>query len=753
MSIIGERVRRLDDPPLLRGEARFVDDLPLDARHVGFVRSPYAHARITGINLAPARAIPGVVAAYCAQDLPELDKPTDVASSPPGAVVHGYYPLASDVVRYAGEPVAVLVAETRAAMADALAAAEIAYEPLTPVVDPERALTEEALVWEDAPHNVADDMPAGYGDIAAAFAAADLVVEGRYTFPRAAGAAMEPRGVAARADGERLILWDSTQSPHNVRRAVAGYLDLDPDTIRVVAPHVGGGFGPKGRSYPEEIVLAVLARRLDHAVRWIATRTEDLLSTGQGRGQIHQARLALRRDGTLLGLEDRIIYDVGASAPGGVGLPFNTVRHLMGPYRLPALDARVIAVYTNKCPGAALRGGGRPEGVYVMERLLDKAAARLSMDPAEIRRRNFLAPDAFPHDTGLCLNGSPVVYDSGDYPRYLQEAMARADYAGMRRAQAAARRKDRYVGIGLIAFIESTGAGFEEARVTMEGESATVTVGSPSTGQGHATTFAQIAAQRLGLPVSSVIVTSGDTAQADGIGTFASRMTYDGGNAVGIAAREVAGKLRTAAADLLEAASEDITLTGGRAMVRGYEERSIPLSEVVHAAAGNGVDLTAFHRFAPDQSSVWAGGVTIVMVEVDADTGKVTIRRYVVVHDSGTLVNPTNVEGQIHGGVAHGVGNVLFDACVYGEDGQNLTSTFADYSIPTFDTAPEVEITHIQTPSPFGVEGTKGTGESGTIAAIPALVGAIEDALRPYGVEVHDLPLRPETLLRALGRL
>ena len=750
MSVIGERVRRLDDPPLLRGEAHFVDDLPLDAWHVGFVRSLYAHARVSHLDLSTARSLPDVIGVYAADDLPETREPTPVTPTSPHARAHGFYPLAPRIVRYVGEPVAVVVARNREAMADAVAAAEIEYEPLPPVVDPEHALDGEALVWDDAPQNILDEMSAGYGDAAAAFSAADLVVEGRYAFPRAAGASLEPRGVAAAMEGGTLTLWDSTQSPHNVRSAVAEYFDLGEAHVRVIAPHVGGGFGPKGRSYPEEIVLAALARRLNHPVRWVATRTEDLQATGQGRGQIHRARLALRRDGTLLGLDDRIVYDAGAFG-SGAGIAANTVRHLIGPYHLPALHAHVTAVYTNKCPGAALRGGGRPEGVYVMERLLDKAAGRLGLDPAEIRRRNFLPADVFPHDTGLRLNDAPVIYDSGDFPRYLREALELAGYDEMRRQQAELRRAGRCVGIGLVAFIESTGAGFEEARVSVQEDGVTVTVGSPSTGQGHATTFAQIAAQHLGVPVPSVRVISGDTTQADGIGTFASRMTYDGGNAVGIAAREVAERLRETAAELLEAAPEDIVLADGRAAVRGVEERSIHLNQVIRAASSH--ELTAFHRFAPEHHSVWAGGVTIVMAEVDAETGRVQILRYVVVHDSGTLINPTNVEGQIHGGVVHGIGNVLFDACVFGEDGQNLTSTFADYSIPTFDTAPAIEIKHLQTPSPFGPEGAKGTGESGTIAAIPAMVSALEDALRPYGAELHDLPLPPETLLRAMREL
>lgn len=747
---LGSRVRRVEDARLVRGEGRYVSDLPLDANHVGFVRSPHAHARILSVTTVAASALPGVVAVYAADDLPELKK---LLESPDAPGARGFFPLARGTVRYVGEPVAVVVASDAAAMTDAVEAVEIEYEPLEPVTDPEIALEGGSLVWEDKPRNIVLETTLGFGDAARAFDEADVVVEYTFTFERAAAAAMEPRAVAA-APGEgeiRVHLWDSTQAPHGVRSSLAGYFDLPEHAIRITVPDVGGGFGPKGRTYSEEIVLAALAMRLGRPVRWVATRTEDLMTTGQGRGQTHRARMAARSDGTILGVEDSIIHDFGAYTPSGLGVLFNTVRHLIGPYRLPALSAHLTGVFTNKTITSALRGGGRPEGVFMVERLLDRLAEKLDLDRAEIRRRNFIPPQAFPHDTGFRMQGRPVVYDSGDFPRYLRTLLDAIDYEVFRRRQAEARSRGEYLGLGLAVFIESTGMGTEGARARLDAEGKLhLATGSPSTGQGHATSFAQIAAERLGVAIEDVVFSSGDTAlDPTGTGTFASRMTYDGGNAVAMAVGELKSMVLQLAANLLEAAADDLEIGNGRVTVRGYGERGVTLAEVAAFATD---ELVAEIEFSPEHGSVWAGGANAAVVRVDVETGHVEIERYVVVHDSGVIINPALVEGQIEGGVAHGIGNVLYEACVYSADGQFLSSTFADYALPQFDNVPPLDIHHIESASPFSPLGVKGTGESGTIGALPTLVSAIEDALSPWNIHFDRMPITSEMIAVAVKR-
>jgi CO/xanthine dehydrogenase Mo-binding subunit len=669
--------------------------------------------------------------------------------------VRGYYPLAIDTVRYVGEPVAVVVAGSAAAMADAVDVVEVDYEPLEAVTDPQAALEGGVLVWQDKPRNVAIDISLGYGDAAAAFCAADVVVDYSFTFERSACASIETRAVAA-APGEgemRVHLWDSTQAPHNIRAALASYFGIPEETVRVTVPDVGGGFGPKGRTYPEEIILAALAMRLRRPVRWIATRSEDLMTTGQGRGQVHRGRIAARADGTLLAIEDRIIHDAGAYTPSGLGIVFNTIRHLVGPYRLPALSVHVTGVFTNKTIASALRGGGRPEGVFMVERLLDRLAERLHLDRAEIRRRNFIAPDAFPFDTGLRMQGRSVIYDSGDFPRYLHTLLDAVEYDEFPRRQAEARSHGEYLGLGLAAFIESTGVGPEEARAVLDTDGKLhIAVGSPSTGQGHGTVFAQIAAQQMGVSVDDVVFRSGDTfADPSGTGTFASRMTFAAGNAVAAAVDQLKGAILDRAGTMLEASPDDLEIAEGCVTVRGYKERGVTLSEVAAAGRDAEQNLVAQIDYMPEHGSVWAGGANAAIVRVDAETGHVDIERYVVVHDSGVLVNPTLVEGQIVGGVAHGIGNVLFEQCVYNAGGQYLTSSFADYALPQFDNVPTVEIEHIESASPFSALGVKGTGESGTIGALPTLISAIEDALSPFNIHLDRMPVSTETI--AMGIL
>ena len=755
---VGKALRRNEDPRLLRGGGTYANDLDLPGMlHAGFVRSPHAHASIGSVDLSAGRRAPGVVAAYSGLDLPDLTRPAGVPALPPGLRAHGLPPLASGTVRYVGEPVAVVLAENEIALADAIEAVAVEYEALEPVTDPERALVGDALVWPDVEKNLASNTVLGYGDVQEGRERADVVVSAWFEFARSAGAAMEPRAVVAAPgiDGFALTIWVSSQIPHDVRTEIAGYLGLDPETVRVVTPDVGGGFGVKARIYQEEYVVAALALRHDRPVRFVATRTEDLMTTCHGRGQVHDASLAARADGTILALTDRIVQDMGAYTPNGVPATLNTARHLMGPYRVPAISVEILGVYTNRVMTSPLRGGGRPQGIYVMERLLDKLARELDLDRAEVRRRNLIPPDAFPYDTGFPgAGGTTITYDSGDYPAYLDRALSEIGYRDFEAQRKAARASGRCLGLGLSNFIEATGIGAEAASVRIDEDGGVrASLGTPSQGQGHATTFAQIVADRLGVVPENVGFTSGDTSvESVGTGTIASRTGQYGGNAIALAADAVREKALGIVSEMLEIAPQDLELRDGCVSVRGLPDRRITLAEVAREAARRGETLGAGRMYAPVPATTFAGGTNAAIVEVDVETGNVTILRYLVVHDSGVIINPMIVEGQVHGGVAHGIGNALHEAAIYGDDGQLLTATFADYAIPGVGEVPTIETVHFETPSPFNPEGIKGAGEGGTIAAIPTIVSAIEDALSPYGVELTDVPVTAETIVRLVAK-
>jgi len=759
MTYLGQGIRRVEDPRLLRGAGQYVDDLRFPGMlYAGFVRSPHPSARITSIDDSATLLVPGVTAVHTAANLPEVAGPVPAATMPPALQARGFSPLATETVRYVGEPVAVVLADDREALADALDLVVVDYQPLDPVGTVEQALEGATLVWPDVPGNVALEFSTGFGEVDAVLAEAEIMVEERYTFARAAGAAMEPRAVVAAPGGEagiRLTLWDATQAPHNVRDGVAAYLGLEPEELRVVTPDVGGGFGPRGRIYAEEYVVAALALRHQRPISFTATRTEDLLTTAQGGGLTVEARLAATRDGVILGIDHHIVQDAGAYTAGGLSAPMNTMRHLLGPYRVPTARIRVTAVYTNRVMTSPLRGGGRQNGIFVMERLLDRLAERLQVDRAEIRRRNFIPPQAFPYDTGLpATGGASMVYDSGSFPTYLERALDMIDQASFRREQEAARQRGRYLGLGLAAFIEATGVGGEEAQLRLEPDgTVSVRVGSPSQGQGHATAFTQMAADRLGVSFDSVHYLSGDTAQvATGTGTFASRMGQTGGNAVGQAASELRERVLTLAADMLEIAPGDLDLVNGRIAVKGVPERVLQLRQVAQEADRRGRPLQSRAEYQPAGGPTWAGGVNAAIVEVDAETGQVTILRYVVVHDCGTLINPTIVEGQVHGGVVHGIGNALLEECSDDGQGHPANPTFVDYLLPSIGDVPMLEVADVETPSPFNPEGIKGAGEGGTIGAIPTIISAVEDALRPFGMVLTQVPLqRAEIALRIAG--
>ena len=762
---VGERIRRREDPRLLTGAGQFVADVPAPAAlHVAILRSPHAHARIRRIDLGEARRAPGVVCAVTAVDLGAANAPFPLLV--PNPALRAYMPrgLVEEVARYVGEPVAAVVAASRYAAEDALERMVVEYEPLPAALDPRRALDRGApLVHPEAGTNLACRLVQRVGDPEAAFREVAHIFRERLFVSRGGGAALETRGLLAVPDGRdgRLTLWASTQVPHLLRQVLAGLLGMAEHGLRVIAPDVGGGFGPKAMAYPEDLLVPWLALRLNRPVRWVEDRTEDLLSTVQEREQFHEVEVAVRENGTILAVRDRFLADAGAYAPWGVVVPYLTATTLPGPYKVPHYEVEMTIAYTHRVPVAVVRGAGRPQAVYVMERMMDRVAEGLGLDPAEVRLRNFIQPHEFPYNVGLVFrDGSPLVYDTGDYPACLRKALEMADYHAFREAQARLRGTGRYLGIGIACYVEGTGLGpFEGAsiRVDTQGKVLLVTGACPQ-GQGHETTLAQLCAEALGVPMDDVRVVTGDTeAIPFGVGTFASRVAAVASGAVMTAGQQVREKAIRLAAQVLEARGDDVVLEDGRLYVRGAPGRAVRLGEVVAAALGRpgftlrgadepGLQATAY--FHPS-ASTYSNGANVAIVEVDPDTGDVTILRYLVVHDCGRVVNPLLVEGQVVGGVAHGIGNALYEDVPFGENGQPLAATFMDYLLPTAAEVPLMEVEHIETPTPLNPAGVKGAGESGTIPAPAAIAAAVEDALRPLGVRITSLPLNPEKI-RAL---
>jgi len=763
-TLIGQPVARLEDERLLTGRGRFVDDLRLPGTlHAAILRSPEAHARVRRVDRAAAAALPGVVAVVTAEDAPELRRTMPLFVPHPELRPAMFSPLANGVVRFVGEPVAVVLARSRYVAEDALDLIDIEYEPLDPVVDVRAALTPgSTLIHEHLGTNLAARLDYRIGDADSAFATADAVFRERFSIGRCSGHPMETRGLQASYEPATrdLTVWDSTQTPHLTHRGICEMLGLTPGRVRVIAPDVGGGFGPKGILYPEEILVPYLAIRFGHPVKWIEDRREHFLSSFQEREQVHDAEIALTRDGRILGVRDAYFSDQGAYTPWGIVVPMLTTIAMPGPYRIPSLHNEVSVVYTNKVPMAPYRGAGRPQAVFVMERLLEIAARGLGIDPAELRRRNLIQPDQFPYDVGLTgRDGTSVIYDSGDYPACLKRALELIDYDGFRERQAAALADGRYLGIGIGSYVEATGLGpYEGAvvRVELDG-SVSVATGSATQGQGHETTFAQIAGEILGVDYRSVRVVTGDTAALRfGIGTFASRTAVVAGNATAAAAQQVREHLRAVAAELLEAAPGDLELHDSAAAVVGSPDRRVSFAEIARRANGavpggtmSGTIepiLEATEYFRPE-SPTYANGTHIATVEVVLETGEVRILRYVIVHDCGRVLNPLIVEGQIVGGLAQGIGNALLEELVYDEAGQLLTTSFLDYLLPVATSMPEeLEIAHLETPSPRNPLGVKGAGEAGTIPTPAVISNAVDDALRSRGIRIRRTPLHPAQL-------
>ena len=752
--LVGRPLRRREDDHLLTGDARYTADIDAPgAAHLAFVRSQYAHARVTGVHTGDVGD--GVLAVLTQSDLTSEGTPMvlPVNGGALDADLPGHPVLARDRVRYQGQPVAAVLAEDPYAARDAASAVDVSYDSLPSVTDPREARGGEPVLFEAAPDNVV--VTGEQGDAEAterAFAEADRTVELTLRNQRLIPNAMEPRAALARPDGEGVRVEMTSQAPHRHRSKLAATLGLPERRIRVVAPDVGGGFGHKGHHYPGEAAAARAAMIFDRPVRFVASRTGNYLAGTHGRDHHTEAALAVDDDGTIRGLRARTLANAGGYVLGsGPALAVAYGRLLAGQYRLPAVHCRTEAVLTTTTPVHAYRGAGRPEAIYVLERLVDAAARDLGVDPAVLRRQNLLDPDAFPYDTP-----TGVTYDSGNYERALDRALERVGYDDLRERQQRAREADRYLGVGLACYVESTGEGFESGVVRVHPDGGvTVYAGTHSHGQGHGTTYAQIVADELGVPYDDIEVVEGDTEKVPpGTGTFGSRSTVVGGNAVAESARETARRARELAADRLEAAPEDLRIEDGAVHVAGAPNRSVAFAEVAAAAYGGdrpagtppGLEATTFYE--PD-GTAYTFGTHAAVVEVDPESGEVTVERYVAVDDCGPRVNPRIVEGQVHGGVAQGVGQALYERAEYDGSGNLATGSMQDYAVPSSVQLPEVETDATVTPSPHNPLGVKGIGEAGTIAAPPAVVNAVVDALAPLGVDHIDMPVTAERVWRA----
>ena len=768
----GASVPRKEDPRYLRGEGRFVDDLLLPGMlHAAFVRSPHAHARITRLAADAARRVPGVAHVFTFAELERWMKPMPLFGAvPPGLAarvdvtmkVVAQLAMCRDVVRHVGEIVAMVLADSRAVADDAAELVEVEYEPLPVLSDPIAAGEPGAPVlypaWGD---NVAVHFTTGFGDADGAFRAADVRVRQRFDIQRYVGMPIETRGVVAQWDARdgALTTWNTTQVVHFVQQGLVAALGLPAHKIRVIAPDVGGGFGTKANGYPEDLLVPAAAIASRRPVKWMETRREHMVGSAHARGQIHDIEIAARRDGTMLAVRDRIWVDLGAYNVWGIVLPYNTVAHLLGPHRVANLAVECRGVVTNRIANAPYRGAGRPETVFAMDRIVDCLARELRMDPADLRRRNYLSERDMPYELQIPYrDGNPLVYDSGDFRAALESALEAIDYGAVRKEQAALRERGIFRGIGISGYVEGTAIGpHEGATVRLDASGhAVVATGACSQGQGHETAFAQLAADALGIPLEWVTVIGGDTAAIPfGIGTFASRSAVNAGTSIHEASTRVKEKIIAAAATLLEAAPADIEMTDGMLSVRGAPGSAVPLVRVIQASlptfAKPGVappdfEATVYHH---QPTVTYTSAVHVAVVDVDPDTGAVKLLRYVVSHDCGTLINPVIVEGQIHGGVAQGIGGGLLEEMVYDEQGQLLSGSLMDYAIPKAMDMPMIETVHLEYPSPRNPLGIKGIGEGGAISPPAALANAVEDALAPFGVRVTRTPLIP-TAVRAL---
>jgi aerobic carbon-monoxide dehydrogenase large subunit len=754
-------VRRREDPRLITGAGEFVDDLRVPGcLHAAMLRSPHAHARIVSIDGSAARRAPGVIGVFVAADLGAVGGPIPIYAPHPALPVPCRISvLARDRVRFVGEAVAVVVADDPYRAHDALDLIRVEYKALPAVVDVEGALAAGAtVVHDEIGSNVVAEWRQQVGDAAAALAGAPVVVKTRVRLSRGGAHPLEPRGLVARWDGDSLTVWGAVQMVHRHRGVIAGQLGVHEERVRVIAPpDVGGGFGTKGMYYPEYIAVAELARQLDRPVKWIETRREHTLVASVERDQVHDVEIGATRDGRLLALRDDFLHDMGAYTISGLNLPQNAMIHSVGPYVIPSLDLRFRAVITTTTPVGAYRGAGRPYGTGVIERAMDALARRLGVDPVEIRRRNLVPARRHPYATGLTTAGrGPVEYDTGDYPRCMDLALATLDLPAARREQARLRAAGRYLGIGVVNYVEATATVPLESAVVRVGADGGVTVvsGAAPQGQGHVTMFSRLVGRVLGVAPDAIEVLTGDTALvAQGGGTYGSRTAAIGGSAALLASRAVCDKARRIAAHLLEASAADVVLDEGRFSVRGLPSRTVGWVEVAAAAhagrvPGETADLEDTHVFEVSQSS-FANGTHAVVLEVDRETGAVEIRRYIVAHDCGHVLEPGIVDGQIHGGVVQGLPDALNLQLAYDDNGQRLTATLMDYTLATAADAPRTfEIRHLESPTPLNPLGAKGAGEGGIMPVHPLIAQAVEDALSPFGARIERVPVTREEIWR-----
>ena len=763
---VGASPRRIEDEALLRGRGRFVDDIHIPGMlHAVFVRSPVAHGKLLSVDTSMARAVPGVVAVFTYDDLrPGLAVDRVPVAMPAGAIRFAVDPfvLSLDEVCHVGEPLALVVAESQHVAEDAAGLVVAEIDELDAVVDARAGVADGApRARLDCPDNLVARTLATYGDVDAAFADAPVLIAETFHLHKGGGHSIETRGVVARWDAfdRRLTVWDSTQMPHRAKRILAASLGLHDDDVRVVAPDVGGGFGPKFVFHPEELAVAAAAVRLGGAVKWIEDRYENFIAAVQERDQFWSVEVAADGDGRLRGIRGTLIQDHGAYTPYGFTLPYNSATNLLGPYHLPAYALDVKACLTNVVPATPTRGAGRPQGTFVMERMLDRLAARLGLGRDEIRRRNMIDAAELPYRTGLkTRDGGDMIYDTGDYPTCQRRALDLADWAGFEARRAAALSEGRHLGIGLANYVEGTGRGpFESAGVRIGASGGvTITTGACAQGQGTASMLAQLCGAALGIAPGTIKVIAGDTDAAPlGLGAFASRQAVTAGSAVHLAAVKVREKILRIASDRLEADPADLELKDGRVTLKGAPDLGFTFAEIANALggspgfalpAGEEPGLGASVDFSPE-AMTYCNGTHVAEVEVDIETGEVSILRYVVVHDCGRLINPQTVDGQIIGGVVHGISSALYEWMRIDPSGQPQTCNYSDYLIATADVAPRIEIEHMESPTPLNPLGVKGAGEGGTIGAIPVIASAVEDALAPFGVTVNMLPLTPERIV------
>jgi aerobic carbon-monoxide dehydrogenase large subunit len=774
--LVGQRVKRREDPRLIQGLGTYVDDVKIvGMQHLAFKRSDIAHGRITSIDVSAARAMEGVEAVFTGKEIAEILGPMPIGTPFPSPE---HRAIATDVVRFTGEPVAVVIAADRYLARDAADAIVVSYDPLPAVIDTEQSMTgKPAQIHKDFPNNIAlPTFPSGTGvtpdgksvddsAVEKAFADAEVVISQRMLNHRLAPSAMEPRGVVAHYEPGKgtMTIWSSTQNPHILRTMIAAMNGMGQDQVRAIAPEVGGGFGAKINIYAEEYVAAAVAKKLGLAVKWIEDRSEAFVATIHGRDILCYLDIAAKRDGKVLGMKMRLIADIGAyNMLLTAAIPTLTMLMANATYDIPAIRATLTEVFTNKTPTDAYRGAGRPEATYFVERGMDMLARELKMDPAEVRRKNFIPKTKFPYQTQM-----GAIYDSGDYEKALDLALKNANWPDLKKQRDAAKAQGRLVGLGLAMYVEVCGigpsaslptGGWEHSQVTIERDGRiSATTGASPHGQGNETTFAQMLADQFGVPLEHVTIQHGDTGVVkQGIGTFGSRSQAVGGTALHMAGGKVKAKMAKFAAALMEANEEDLVFENGKIFVKGAPATGKTFAEVAGYAyipvplpPGLEPGLSEEAFFEPSNNT-YPFGCHISMLEVDRDTGEPRLLKLVAVDDAGNLINPLIVEGQIHGGLAQGIGQALIEEVVYNSDGQLVTGSFMDYALPRSTDFPRFELDATYTPTPVNPLGAKGVGEAGTLGSTPSIVSAAVDALSGFGVTHIDMMLRPEKLWRII---